>query len=283
MVPLVSINDQEQNSFSLVIFPGLPGAILLAILSLISMWLCYPIISILIDDKFLAIQFTGLASSIAPLLLGLWFRRTQMETMYDRQTLYAPLTKPFALLLLGVIGISVGEVLIGLFTFAPLSRFFESLRFYSHNNQFHVDSIHIFHIVIEAVIAPFVEEFVWRGFILYGLLTHYSAPRAIIINILLFTALHGFGAQTPSQILVAFLLCVVFVSKRSVILCFVLHSLHNFFLISMDSDITGETILSATSKIMATKSFHNFEYWIVTVLGILFLSAGLHLLRKQSS
>ena len=77
------------------------------------------------------------------------------------------------------------------------------------------------------VVAPLIEEAVYRGFILGGLLRRYSAPTAILVSAVLFALAH----LNPYQFVTAFsgglLLGWIYVRTRSLWPCVILHALTN--------------------------------------------------------
>lgn len=77
------------------------------------------------------------------------------------------------------------------------------------------------------VVAPVVEELVFRGVILSGLETKYGSAKAVMISSLLFGLIHVF----PWSIINAFLLGLIFawlkLQTRSLVACMIAHSLYN--------------------------------------------------------
>lgn len=125
------------------------------------------------------------------------------------------------------------------------------------------------------IIAPIFEELFFRGLILRGFLARYTAKKAIIVNALLFAVMHG----NPLRIFATFFLGLFNAWLRyrsnSIIPSIFAHAFNNamvffVFLIFRDEDI---------SEIPDKAEF--WEPFMVLLVGILILSAGVWLIRKQ--
>lgn len=77
------------------------------------------------------------------------------------------------------------------------------------------------------IIAPLFEEFIFRGVVLNGFLTHYSPLKAILLSSLLFSILHF----NPFQFIGTFFLGLItgwYYSKtRNLLSCIIIHSMYN--------------------------------------------------------
>jgi membrane protease YdiL (CAAX protease family) len=94
------------------------------------------------------------------------------------------------------------------------------------------------------VAAPFAEEWLCRGVILKGLLTHYSPRKAIIWSAVLFGVLH----LNPWQAIPAFCLALaigwVYWRTRSLWPCIFMHAINNgsaFLMLLLFPDAAGDT------------------------------------------
>lgn len=78
-----------------------------------------------------------------------------------------------------------------------------------------------------SIVAPLVEELLFRGIILRGFLKYYSVKKSIIVSALLFGIMH----LNPWQFLGAFMFGILFgwwfVKTRSIIPCILGHALNN--------------------------------------------------------
>lgn len=85
-----------------------------------------------------------------------------------------------------------------------------------------------FSILSVVIIAPILEEIVFRGIILQGFLKNYSITKAIIITAVLFGLFHGNIVQTPLVILLGIVLGVIYIKTGSLFMCIAGHALNNF-------------------------------------------------------
>ena len=83
-------------------------------------------------------------------------------------------------------------------------------------------------VVVGAVLAPLAEELIFRGY-LYGLLKRYlGIIPGILLNTLLFAAMHGNWAALPSLCILAFGLTVAYEATGCLLLPIAIHALFNF-------------------------------------------------------
>ena len=82
----------------------------------------------------------------------------------------------------------------------------------------------IFTIVI---IAPIMEEFLYRGVLLRGFLQKYSIEKSILISALIFALIHANPWQFMPALVMGIFLGWIFVNTRSIIICILIHSLYN--------------------------------------------------------
>jgi len=84
-------------------------------------------------------------------------------------------------------------------------------------------------IVGALLVAPIVEEIIFRGMILKGLLTNYSPKKAIIISSLIFGFLHPFPTQFLGALLIGFYFNWVYYKTKSLGNTIILHFIANTF------------------------------------------------------
>lgn len=82
-----------------------------------------------------------------------------------------------------------------------------------------------------AVIAPVVEELIFRGLILHGLRKNYTATTAVFISALLFSLFHLNPWQMPATFVLGLLLGWIMLRTRNIILAILGHSLNNFLVL----------------------------------------------------
>lgn len=78
-----------------------------------------------------------------------------------------------------------------------------------------------------AIIAPVVEELIFRGLILQGLRKNYRAFTAIIISALLFSLFHLNPWQMPATFILGFILGWIMLRTHNILLAIIGHSLNN--------------------------------------------------------
>lgn len=85
----------------------------------------------------------------------------------------------------------------------------------------------IYIILSVCIIAPIIEEFIFRGIILNGLLSKYSPSTSIIISSLLFALAHGNLHQGINAFLLALIFGYIFYKTRSLYLVILCHFFNN--------------------------------------------------------
>lgn len=79
-----------------------------------------------------------------------------------------------------------------------------------------------------AVMAPLLEEILFRGIILDGYLKNYSPAKSIIISALLFAVIHGNIAQGIGAFVMGIVVGILYWRTQSLLLCIGLHFVNNF-------------------------------------------------------
>jgi membrane protease YdiL (CAAX protease family) len=77
------------------------------------------------------------------------------------------------------------------------------------------------------IIAPIVEELIFRGVIMNGFIRNYSKTGAIIYSALLFALFHLNPWQFPATFLLGIVLGFVRIRTKSVLACILGHAIHN--------------------------------------------------------
>ena len=94
-----------------------------------------------------------------------------------------------------------------------------------------------------AVIAPFIEEILMRGFVLGGLKNTYGAAAALVISAALFALLHFNMVQTLSAFICGIILGILYLKTESLLCCMVAHCGYNllsyFLVIFLDGYCSG--------------------------------------------
>lgn len=85
----------------------------------------------------------------------------------------------------------------------------------------------IFGFVYIILIGPFLEEILFRGIILKGLLRNYNPTKAIIISAILFGVFHFNLLQSPVAFGIGLILALVYVKTGSLKMCVLIHVINN--------------------------------------------------------
>ncbi|SHE78234.1 hypothetical protein SAMN05444274_102382 [Mariniphaga anaerophila] len=82
-----------------------------------------------------------------------------------------------------------------------------------------------------AVIAPIIEELIFRGLILHGLRKNYHGITAVIVSALLFSLFHLNPWQMPATFVLGLLLGWLVLRTKSILLAILGHSLNNLMVL----------------------------------------------------
>jgi membrane protease YdiL (CAAX protease family) len=77
------------------------------------------------------------------------------------------------------------------------------------------------------VMAPIVEEMIFRGVIMHGLMRNYSKFTAIFVSALMFALFHLNPWQFPATFVLGILLGILMVRTRNILLCILGHAINN--------------------------------------------------------
>lgn len=133
-------------------------------------------------------------------------------------------------------------------------------------------------IVTVVVIAPLVEEILFRGIILRGLAMRYRPWTAILLSSLLFTIIHLNPYQFFSTMVLGLALGWVFLRTGSLWPCIFGHAIFNgYFILAaplLDSVVSGADQLSSDLSVVV------FQPLWFDLLGIILAGAGLYGLAR---
>jgi membrane protease YdiL (CAAX protease family) len=82
-----------------------------------------------------------------------------------------------------------------------------------------------------AVIAPVIEELIFRGLILHGLRKNYHATTAVLVSALLFSLFHLNPWQMPATFVLGVILGWLMIRTNSILLAILGHSLNNLIVL----------------------------------------------------
>ena len=77
------------------------------------------------------------------------------------------------------------------------------------------------------IIAPVIEELIFRGVIMHGLMRNYSKFTAVFVSALLFALFHLNPWQFPATFILGLILGILMLRTRSIYLCIIGHAINN--------------------------------------------------------
>jgi membrane protease YdiL (CAAX protease family) len=84
------------------------------------------------------------------------------------------------------------------------------------------------------ILAPVIEETVFRGVVLRGFLNNYKPVYAIILSGLMFGFSHFLPPQIIGAVIIGILIGYVYFATRSLLLCILVHVFHNGLAVYID-------------------------------------------------
>lgn len=131
----------------------------------------------------------------------------------------------------------------------------------------------IFQFAYTIIVAPIIEEFIYRGIIL-GVLSKYSKWGSIIISSLAFGLMHGNIEQAISAFAMGLIYGAVAVKNGSIIPTIIIHSLNNLF--------AGFTNFATVMKIPHYETIYSAIVIIISLIGLYVLCTKLKDLSLRS-
>ncbi len=100
------------------------------------------------------------------------------------------------------------------------------------------------------IIAPVIEELIFRGVIMHGLMRNYSKFTAVFVSALMFALFHLNPWQFPATFILGIVLGILMLRTRNIYLCIVGHAINNgLVLISIEYwDVIQKTSFFQSSK-----------------------------------
>lgn len=132
-----------------------------------------------------------------------------------------------------------------------------------------------------AVVAPIVEELIFRGLILKGFRRNYNAFTAVTISALLFALFHLNPWQFPATFLLGLFLGWLVVRTNNILLAILGHSIHNFLVLA--SITWFEKIHSNAFYLMEKNKIYYVSILVVLLSGILIFMLTYKGFKKQKT
>ncbi len=100
------------------------------------------------------------------------------------------------------------------------------------------------------IIAPIIEELIFRGVIMHGLMRNYSEFTAVFVSALMFALFHLNPWQLPATFILGLLLGILMIRTRNIYLCILGHAINNgLVLVSIQYwDVIKETSFYLNSR-----------------------------------
>ncbi|MBU3219566.1 CPBP family intramembrane glutamic endopeptidase [Clostridium algidicarnis] len=229
------------------------------------------IVSSSIIGLFIGEQWTYLFSKIITniiviiLLLKIYFKpnsddKRSVDVNYTRSITLSCL---FMILLL-----TISFRLITLVSFNPIMNYLASKSKMLHYIKEIASQTNPYVLVLEiTLIGPIIEEILFRGIILNGLLKKYSPSKAILFSSLLFSLIHGNLPQMFNALFFGILLGLIYIKTKSLYAVIFTHIIAN----------TLSIILSALEEYMPILG----NPLLLTLSGLLLLAVFIILYRKS--
>lgn len=106
-------------------------------------------------------------------------------------------------------------------------RFLYEGTIYQLKNLLYIDFT-ISSILLSCIYAPFIEEMMYRGIILNGMLKKYSPNVALVLSSAIFGIMHFSLFQSINAFLIGLLIGYLFIKTKSLYLCVFIHFCNNF-------------------------------------------------------
>jgi len=158
----------------------------------------------------------------------------------------------------------IGEVNIALDKILPPPSWFWEL----FNKIFESDYGIYGAILKVAIIAPVVEELVFRGVIMHGLMRNYSKFTAVFVSALMFALFHLNPWQFPATFILGLLLGILMVRTRNIYLCILGHAINNGLVLV---SIQFSNQLQNTSFFQSSKSSQLMISTLIAAIALVFI------------
>jgi len=121
-------------------------------------------------------------------------------------------------------------------------------------------------------IAPVTEELIYRGIILRGLSSHYSAKVAILVSSILFSLAHLNFAQIPNAFILGLVFSILMIHLGNILYVIIYHIINNFLVTVGLYFVAPEDF---TKKASSEITLEFLPSLILAILGIILIYIGL--------
>ena len=120
------------------------------------------------------------------------------------------------------------------------------------------------------IIAPVIEELIFRGVIMHGLMRNYSKYTAVVVSALMFALFHLNPWQFPATFILGLLLGMVMLRTRNIYLCILGHAINNG-LVLFSIQFAGEIQKTSFSQSSKFNQLIISAFVAIAALGLIFL------------
>lgn len=140
-------------------------------------------------------------------------------------------------------------------------------------------------ILTTVVLAPIMEETLFRGLIQGSISTKYGPTAGILISALIFGLIHGIPQQVVNAFFIGIILGYIYYRTNSLLTVIILHFLNNGIAL-LQLELFGEDIVSTSTRSMiGNENLYYVVYGIslaLMIVGAIAIIRNLHLQDKQS-
>ena len=257
-------------------FPGFGYALLLMLAALVLMvGLIIPVAVVDFLFKMKLVEHPGVMSCISlvssgtVIFVGALITKAPFREVFPMKPVRPALALPVILSVLGAV-IVLSEADNWMRYALPMPRWLEKIfvDLITAKHGFWISLLEL------AIVAPLTEELLFRGLILRGFLSRYSAPTAVVVSAVLFGLMHLNPWQMITAVVLGLLLGWWFVRTRSLLPCLAGHALTNGSLLLssfLPFHISGFNLNSSLSGV------REFQPLWFDLLGLVLLAAGIWL------
>lgn len=140
----------------------------------------------------------------------------------------------------------------------------------------------VFGVVLMVLIAPFVEELIFRGFLLSGLRTRFKEIPAVLLSGLAFSLMHMNPEQTVYQFCLGCVCGYTALKTHSLILPFIIHGASNLIALLFDLTPLGGAFVTFMNALTSNAALSVLSTVALFVAGVAIVFFVGKLLRKIS-